>query len=71
MVLKVYCWVREMEEIVKIMEEDGGWSKGLFDGVVGIYSEVVFDMMLREEKVGKRKRGIMIEDVVSIMFEGL
>jgi hypothetical protein len=71
MVPKAYRWVREMEEIAKTMEEDGGWSKGLFDGAAGIYSEVASDMTLREEKAGKRKRGTTIEDVASIMSEGL
>ncbi|KAK0389601.1 hypothetical protein NLU13_3176 [Sarocladium strictum] len=71
MVPKAYRWVREMEEIAKTMEEDGGWTRGLFDGAAGIYREVASDLTLKEEKPGKRKRGTTIEEVATIMSEGL
>lgn len=71
MVPKAYRWVREMEEIGKTMEEDGGWTSGLFDGAAAVYTEVAKDMTLKEEKAGKRKRGTTVADVAGIMSEGL
>ena len=71
MVPKAYRWVREMEEIAKTMHEDGGWNKDLFTGAAGIYSEVSSDMTLKDEKAGKRKKGTTVDEVGSIMSEGL
>lgn len=71
MVPKAYRWVREMEEIAKTMEEEGGWERDLFTGAAGVYREVAEDMTLKQEKTSKRVRGTTVDDVASIMSEGL
>ena len=71
MVPKAYRWVREMEEISLTMHEEGGWSRGLFQGVAGVYDAVATDEVLGKEKTGKRKQGTTVEEVAALMGEGL
>ncbi|KAG6041003.1 hypothetical protein E4U41_006332 [Claviceps citrina] len=68
---KAYRWVREMEEIADTMAEEGGWTRELFGGIAGVYRSVAENDVLGKEKVGKRRRGNTIEDVASVMGEGL
>ncbi|UKZ77165.1 hypothetical protein TrVFT333_004884 [Trichoderma virens FT-333] len=68
---KAYRWVREMEEISKTFHEEGGWDRTVFEGIAGVYKAVAEDGVLGQEKIGKRKRGTSLEDVASLMAEGL
>lgn len=68
---KAYRWVREMEEISKTHEEEGGFEPYLFQGAAGVFRAVAEDTVLGEEKVGQRKRGRTAEDVAAAMAEGL
>lgn len=68
---KAYRWVREMEEISKTHEEEGGFEPYLFRGAAGVFRAVAEDTVLGEEKVGQRKRGRTAEDVAAAMAEGL
>ena len=68
---KAYRWVREMEEISQTHEEDGGFGPFLFKGAAGVYKAVADDSVLGLEKIGKRKRGLTVEDVAAAMAEGL
>lgn len=71
MVPKAYRWVREMEEIAATMGDEGGWDRGLYDGVAEVYRSVAGDEVLSLEKAGKRKRGTTVEDFAAVMAEGL
>ena len=71
MVPKAYRWVREMEEIATTMSDEGGWGRGIFDGVADVYKAVAEDKVLAKEKTGKRTRGTTVEDVAAVMAEGL
>ncbi|KAI1133683.1 6-phosphogluconate dehydrogenase C-terminal domain-like protein [Nemania abortiva] len=68
---KAYRWVREMEEIAATFDEEGGFAPDLFRGVAGVYRAVAEDTVLGEEKVGKRKRGLDVDDMAAAMAEGL
>lgn len=68
---KAYRWVKEMEEIASTMNEEGGWSRELFQGMAGIYQTVADDDVLGKEKIGKRKRGTSIDDVAAALADGL
>ncbi|KAK1776612.1 hypothetical protein QBC45DRAFT_444260 [Copromyces sp. CBS 386.78] len=73
---KAYRWVREMEEISKTFtdEEEVGWDKekeDVFRMVAGVFKFVADETVLGEEKVGKRKRGLDLEDVCEALGEGL
>ncbi|KAL7935032.1 6-phosphogluconate dehydrogenase [Trichoderma chlorosporum] len=68
---KAYRWVREMEEISKTFHEEGGWDRTVFEGIAGVYKAVAEDGILGQEKIGKRKRGTSLEDVATVMAEGL
>ena len=63
MVTKAYRWVREMEEIGKTVEEEGGWSSELFRGAAGVFGEVAKDATLKEEKAGERERGTTVDTI--------
>lgn len=67
---KAYRWVREMEEIGETHEKDGGFEKGLFEGVADVYRDVE-SSSLGEEKTERRKRGRDIEDVAGVLGESL
>ncbi|KAG5981377.1 hypothetical protein E4U55_002998 [Claviceps digitariae] len=68
---KAYRWVREMEEIADTMAEEGGWTKELFSGAADVYRSVAENDVLGKEKIGKRRRGMTIEDVAVLVGEGL
>lgn len=68
---KAYRWVREMEEISRTHEEEGGFEPFLFRGAAGVFRAVAEDTVLGEEKVGQRKRGRTAEDVAAAVAEGL
>ncbi|CEJ95012.1 hypothetical protein VHEMI10516 [[Torrubiella] hemipterigena] len=68
---KAYRWVKEMEEIGKTMEEEGGWDAPIFKGAAGVYKAVADDMVLGKEKIGKRSRGTTLDDVAVCLAEGL
>ncbi|RYP72196.1 hypothetical protein DL771_004326 [Monosporascus sp. 5C6A] len=64
---KAYRWVREMEEIALTFEEEGGFAPDTFLGAAGVYRAVAEDTVLGEEKTGRRKRGLDIDDVAAAM----
>ncbi|KXJ88230.1 putative Phosphogluconate dehydrogenase [Microdochium bolleyi] len=71
---KAYRWVREMEEISRTFEEEGGFAAGrhdVFGAVAELYKSVAEETVLGEEKVGKRKRGLDVADVAQAIGEGL
>ncbi|RYO98549.1 hypothetical protein DL764_007056 [Monosporascus ibericus] len=68
---KAYRWVREMEEIALAFEEEGGFAPDTFLGAAGVYRAVAEDTVLGEEKTGRRKRGLDVDDVAAAMAEGL
>ncbi|KAH7031584.1 6-phosphogluconate dehydrogenase [Microdochium trichocladiopsis] len=71
---KAYRWVREMEEINRTFEEEGGFQAGrhdIFGAVAEVYKSVAEETVLGEEKIGKRKRGQDAADVAAAMAEGL
>jgi 3-hydroxyisobutyrate dehydrogenase-like beta-hydroxyacid dehydrogenase len=67
---KAYRWVREMEEIGLTFEEDGGFTQDSFQGAAKVY-KAVEDSELGQEKIGKRKRGTTVEDMATVLAEGL
>ncbi|KAL2801636.1 6-phosphogluconate dehydrogenase [Aspergillus granulosus] len=68
---KAYRWVNEMQQIGRTMEEEGGFSSGLFDGVAEVYRVVAEDTALGLEQPGRRQRGLTVDDVVTVMREGM
>ncbi|KAI0391150.1 6-phosphogluconate dehydrogenase C-terminal domain-like protein [Xylariaceae sp. FL0594] len=83
---KAYRWVREMEEIALAFAEEGGFTSNsgsdpnsnsppqgdmLFRGVAEIYRTVAEDTVLGEENVGRRKRGLDVDDVATAVAEAL
>ncbi|KAH8675850.1 6-phosphogluconate dehydrogenase [Xylariales sp. PMI_506] len=68
---KAYRWVREMEEIALTFAEDGGFTEDLFQGSAKVYKAVAEDSELGQEKVGKRKRGTTVEDMATVLAEGM
>ncbi|KAK8048550.1 hypothetical protein PG994_010280 [Apiospora phragmitis] len=67
---KAYRWVREMEEIARTFEEDGGFAPDSFTGAAKVF-QAVADSELGNEKIGKRKRGTTVEDVTEVLSEGM
>ncbi|KAH9891410.1 6-phosphogluconate dehydrogenase [Xylariomycetidae sp. FL2044] len=68
---KAYRWVREMEEIALTFDEEGGFAPDAFVGAAKVYRAVADDTVLGHEKVGRRKRGLDVEDMAAAMTEGL
>ena len=73
---KAYRWVREMEEIGFTHADEGGFvggeeGQGIFGSVAEVYRSVADDTLLGEEKTENRKRGLTLEDVATVMGEGL
>ncbi|KAI1503674.1 6-phosphogluconate dehydrogenase [Biscogniauxia marginata] len=68
---KAYRWVREMEEIALTFQEEGGFSPDTFRGVAEVYRTVAEDTELGKEKIGRRKRGLDVDDMATAMAEGL
>lgn len=64
-----------MEEISKTFtDEEVGWDKDgedVFKMVAGVFKFVVDETVLGEEKVGKRKRGLDLEDLCEALGDGL
>ncbi|KUJ06694.1 6-phosphogluconate dehydrogenase C-terminal domain-like protein [Mollisia scopiformis] len=68
---KAYRWVHEMLEMADTAAEDGGFEKNLFEGVSEVYRAVAEDSDLGLEKPGARVRGKTVEDVVTLLSEGM
>lgn len=70
---KAYRWADEMREIGQTFKSSGGMSFGgkLFNEVGELYRFVAEDTLLGGERVGKRKRGMSVEDVTEAMEEGV
>ncbi|KAI1334014.1 6-phosphogluconate dehydrogenase [Xylariaceae sp. FL0016] len=68
---KAYRWVKEMEEIALTFEEEGGFPQDSFQGAAKVYRTVAEDTDLGKEKVGKRKRGLDVDDMAAAMAEGM
>lgn len=70
---KAYRWVREMEEIGATLAEDGGFeeNEGIFAGIAKTYDLVAHETDLGKEKTGERNRGKTVEDVATLMSEGI
>ncbi|KAL4867389.1 hypothetical protein BDV12DRAFT_186683 [Aspergillus spectabilis] len=68
---KAYRWVNEMQQIGAMMEEEGGWGRGLFEEIAEVYRVVAEDTKLGLEEIGRRERGTTVEDVVKVMREGM
>ncbi|KAK3988073.1 hypothetical protein QBC44DRAFT_351385 [Cladorrhinum sp. PSN332] len=64
-------WVREMEEIASTHRDDGGMTPDIFLGAAEVFRMVAEDTDLGRERIGKRKRGLTIEDVAAAVSEGL
>ncbi|KAI1843393.1 hypothetical protein JX265_006220 [Neoarthrinium moseri] len=67
---KAYRWVREMEEIALMFEQDGGFAQDSFRGAAKVYKAVA-ESELGQEKIGKRKRGTTVEDMATVLVEGM
>lgn len=70
---KAYRWVDEMKEIGDTFSKSGGLNVGrdVFGGVAEVYRLVSEDTVLGAERVGKRKRGTTVEDLVGAVEEGV
>ncbi|KAL4791154.1 6-phosphogluconate dehydrogenase [Aspergillus venezuelensis] len=68
---KAWRWVGEMRMIGECMAEEGGFGSGLFDEVAEVYRVVAEDTALGQEQVENRQRGKTVDDVVSVMCEGM
>ncbi|KAL4917209.1 6-phosphogluconate dehydrogenase [Aspergillus aurantiobrunneus] len=68
---KAYRWVNEMQQIGEMMDTEGDFGSGLFDGVAKVYRVVAEDTELGLEQTGRRNRGTTVEDVVAVMREGM
>ncbi|KAL3467226.1 6-phosphogluconate dehydrogenase [Aspergillus heterothallicus] len=68
---KAYRWVNEMQQIGRTMEEEGGFSSELFDGVAEVYRVVAEDTALGLERPGRRERGKTVDDAIAVMREGM
>ncbi|KAI7339953.1 6-phosphogluconate dehydrogenase C-terminal domain-like protein [Hortaea werneckii] len=69
---KAYRWEREMEEIAKTFEADGGFAEdeSMFRAIAKVYRLVAEGTELGLEKVESRARGNSVEDVALLMAEG-
>ncbi|KAG4443238.1 hypothetical protein IFR05_001281 [Cadophora sp. M221] len=68
---KAYRWVHEMLEIADTMAQNGGFDKGLFQGVAEVYRTVADDSELGKEQPDVRVRGKTVEDVTQVLAEGM
>ncbi|KAK5078805.1 hypothetical protein LTR64_002778 [Lithohypha guttulata] len=70
---KAYRWVDEMREIGKTFKSSGGMKFGgeMFEQAAEVYRFVAEDTVLGNEKTGKRKRGMTVEDVAEAVEEGV
>ncbi|KAH8878963.1 6-phosphogluconate dehydrogenase C-terminal domain-like protein [Thozetella sp. PMI_491] len=67
---KAYRWIHEMLEIAKTAEHAGFESK-IFEGVAEMYRVVSEDSILGQELPDARVRGKTVEDVVTLISEGM
>ncbi|RDW90515.1 DUF1932 domain-containing protein [Aspergillus mulundensis] len=68
---KAWRWVNEMQQIGAMMEEEGGFERGLYEEIGEVYRVVAEDTALGLEQTGRRERGTTVEDVVAVMREGM
>lgn len=70
---KAYRWVDEMKEIGDTFSKSGGLAAGgdVMGGVAEVYRVVAEETVLGSERVGKRKRGVTVEDLVGAVEEGV
>ncbi|KAL4749252.1 hypothetical protein BDW72DRAFT_204976 [Aspergillus terricola var. indicus] len=68
---KAWRWINEMQQIGAMMEDEGGFSGGLFREIGEVYRVVAEDTALGSEQIGQRKRGTTVEDVVAAVREGM
>ncbi|KAI7286884.1 6-phosphogluconate dehydrogenase C-terminal domain-like protein [Hortaea werneckii] len=69
---KAYRWEREMDEIAKTFEADGGFAEdeSMFRPIAKVYRLVAEGTELGSEKVESRVRGKSVEDVALLVAEG-
>nr|POE77665.1 hypothetical protein CFP56_09312 [Quercus suber] len=69
---KAYRWVKEMEEIAKTFEVDGGFlaEESPFRGIARVYDLVAYGTDLGEEKTDSRVQGKTSDDVARLMALG-
>lgn len=70
---KAYRWIDEMREIGETFSKSGGLKMGgdVMEGIGEVYRVVAEETVLGGERVGKRKRGTTVEDLVGCMEEGV
>ncbi|KAL4941107.1 hypothetical protein BDV06DRAFT_229886 [Aspergillus oleicola] len=68
---KAWRWVGEMHMIGECMQAEGGFGRGLFDEIAEVYRVVAEDTALGQEQAGNRQRGKTVDDVVSVICEGM
>ncbi|KAH8670794.1 6-phosphogluconate dehydrogenase [Xylariales sp. PMI_506] len=66
-----YRWVHEMLEMSETIAEYGGLDKSVFEGIADIYRFVSEDTVLKGELPDARVRGKTVEDVVTLISEGI
>lgn len=70
---KAYRWIDEMKEIGDTFSKSGGLKCGdeVMAGIAEVYRVVSEETVLGSERVGKRKRGTTVEDLVGAVEEGI
>ncbi|KAL4925025.1 6-phosphogluconate dehydrogenase [Aspergillus undulatus] len=68
---KAWRWVNEMQQIGGMMEDQGGFRRGLFEEIAEVYRVVTEDTALGLEQAENRERGMTVEDVVAVMKDGM
>ncbi|KAL6234992.1 hypothetical protein BDW75DRAFT_210764 [Aspergillus navahoensis] len=68
---KAWRWINEMQQIGAMMEEEGEFSGNLFREIGEVYRVVAEDTELGLEQTGRRGRGTTVEDVITVMREGM
>ncbi|KAK4693607.1 hypothetical protein P7C71_g3826, partial [Lecanoromycetidae sp. Uapishka_2] len=68
---KAYRWVDEMKEIAETLHDEGGFEKGIFEGVSEVYRIVAEETELGEESTEDTRLGKSAEDVARVMAKGM
>ncbi|KAF3082908.1 hypothetical protein TWF569_004371 [Orbilia oligospora] len=68
---KAYRWVGEMEEIADTFHEEGGFDKTIYQGTAEVFRTINEDTELGRERTGLRTRGKTVEDVTTLLAEGM
>ena len=68
---KAYRWVGEMEEIAETFHSEAGFDKTIYLGTAEVFRAINEDTELGRERTGMRSRGQTIEDVTSLLLEGM